>query len=130
MSPTIDHSAKKSPSPSSKSPDEPSTATMNNEEMLKHLINTALATRKTNSNSFLENLPASLMNNTMAASFATFLGQLTNKQILQQQQQVSTEKAPMVKRYKCSLCPHVSAWGGKRNISCICHALIIDDGFQ
>ncbi|UJR28965.1 hypothetical protein I4U23_010182 [Adineta vaga] len=84
----------------------------NSEEMLKQLINTAMATRKTNTtNSFLENLPTSLMNNNVAASLATLLGQLTNKQLLQQQQ-FQTEKAPLVKRYKCSLCSHVSAWGG------------------
>jgi len=83
--------------------------------MLKHLINTAMATRKTNaSNTFLENLPANLMNNNVAASLATLLGQLTNKQILQQQQQqqFQSEKAPLAKRYKCSLCSHISAWGG------------------
>lgn len=88
--------------------------------MLKHLINTAMATRKTNaSNPFLENLPASLMNNNVAASLATLLGQLTNKQLIQQQQQqqqeqqLQSEKIPLAKRYKCSLCPHISAWGGK-----------------
>jgi hypothetical protein len=81
--------------------------------MLKHLINTAMATRKTNaSNTFLENLPANLMNNNVAASLATLLGQLTNKQLLQQQQQFQSEKAPLAKRYKCSLCSHISAWGG------------------
>jgi hypothetical protein len=89
---------------------------VNNEEMLKHLINTAMATRKTNATTtFFENLPASLMNNNVAASLATLLGQLTNKQLLQQQQQqqIQAEKAPMIKRYKCSLCSHISAWGGK-----------------
>ena len=85
----------------------------NNEEMLKHLINTAMATRKTNtSNTLLENIPANLMNNNVAASLATLLGQLANKQ-LQQQQQFQSEKAPLAKRYKCSLCSHISAWGGK-----------------
>jgi signal recognition particle GTPase len=89
---------------------------VNNEEMLKHLINTAMATRKTNaSNTFLENLPANLMNNNVAASLATLLGQLTNKQLLQQQQQqqFQSEKVPLAKRYKCSLCSHISAWGGE-----------------
>jgi hypothetical protein len=90
---------------------------MNNEEMLKHLISTAMATRKTNAtNTFLENIPASLMTNNVAASLATLLGQLTNKQLVQQQQQqqqFQAEKAPLVKRYKCSLCSHISAWGGK-----------------
>ncbi|CAF3824104.1 unnamed protein product [Adineta steineri] len=92
---------------------------VNNEEMLKHLINTAMATRKTNAtNTFLENLPTSLMNNNVAASLATLLGQLSNKQLLQQQQQqqqqqqLQAEKAPLIKRYKCSLCSHISAWGG------------------
>jgi signal recognition particle GTPase len=87
---------------------------VNNEEMLKRLINTAMATRKTNaSNTFLENLPANLLNNNVAASLATLLGQLTNKQLLQQQQQqFQSEKTPLAKRYKCSLCSHISAWGG------------------
>ncbi|CAF1656333.1 unnamed protein product, partial [Adineta ricciae] len=84
---------------------------VNNEEMLKQLINTAMASRKTNaSNNFLENLPTSLMNNNVAASLATLLGQLTNKPL--PQQALHNEKAPLVKRYKCSLCSHVSAWGG------------------
>lgn len=85
-----------------------------NEEMLKHLINTAMATRKGNStpNNFLENLPANLLNNNVATSLANLLGQLTNKQLLQQPSPYQTEKAPLAKRYKCSLCPHVSAWGG------------------
>lgn len=88
------------------------TTNVNDEDVLKHLINTAMAARKSNTNgNFLENLPASLVNNNVAASLATLLGQLTNKQVLQQQMQ--TEKAPMSKRYKCSLCSHVSAWGGK-----------------
>ena len=88
---------------------------INNEEMLKHLINTAMASRKTNtSNAFLENIPANLINNNVAASLATLLGQLANKQLLQQQQQqFQSEKAPLAKRYKCSLCSHISAWGGK-----------------
>ncbi len=86
---------------------------VNNEEMLKHLINTAMATRKTNaSNTFLENLPANLINNNVAASLANLLGQLTNKQLLQQQS-FQSEKVPLAKRYKCSLCSHISAWGGK-----------------
>ena len=91
-----------------------------NEEMLKHLINTAMATRKgssnnnnNTSNTFLENLPANLLNNNVAASLANLLGQLTNKQLLQQSSPFQSEKAPLAKRYKCSLCPHVSAWGGK-----------------
>jgi signal recognition particle GTPase len=89
---------------------------VNNEEMLKRLINTAMATRKTNAtNTFLENLPTSLINNNVAASLANLLGQLTNKQLIQQQQQqFQTEKAPLIKRYKCSLCSHISAWGGKQ----------------
>ena len=90
--------------------------------MLKHLINTAMATRKTNiSNTFLESLPvdlmntnvADLMNSNVAASFVNLLGQLTNKQLLQSQQsQFQSEKTPLAKRYKCSLCSHISAWGG------------------
>ncbi|CAF1418017.1 unnamed protein product, partial [Adineta steineri] len=72
-----------------------------------------IVTRKTNTtNTFLENLPTSLMNNNVAASLATLLGQLSNKQLLQQQQQqqqqqqLQAEKAPVVKRYKCL---HISA---------------------
>ena len=85
---------------------------MNNEEMIQHLMSTAMALRRTNAtNTVLENLPASLMNNNVTASIATLLGQLTNRQLVQQQFQV--EKAPSVKRYKCSLCSHISAWGGK-----------------
>ena len=85
--------------------------------MLKHLINTAMATRKTNANNnFLENLPTALINNNVAASLATLLGQLTNKQVLQQQQQqMQADRAQTIKRYKCSLCSHVSAWGGKES---------------
>jgi hypothetical protein len=73
-----------------------------------------MATRKTNASStFLENLPTNLMSNNVAASLATLLGQLTNKQLIQQQQQqFQSEKAPLAKRYKCSLCSHISAWGG------------------
>ncbi|CAF3663935.1 unnamed protein product [Rotaria sordida] len=92
---------------------------LSNEEMLTRLINTAMTTRKLNAtNTFFENLPTSLMNNNVAASLATLLGQLTNKQLIQQQQQqqqqqqFQAEKAPLVKRYKCSLCSHISAWGG------------------
>ncbi|CAF3660680.1 unnamed protein product [Rotaria socialis] len=91
---------------------------LNNEEMLTRLINTAMTARKMNApNSFLENLPTSLMNNNVAATLATLLGQLTNKQLTQQQQQQQQqqcqgEKAPLAKRYKCSLCSHISAWGG------------------
>ena len=96
---------------------------LNHEEMLKQLINTAMTTRKTNTaNTFLENLPTAIVNNNnnnnnnnVAASLVTLLGQLNNKQLLQQQYQM--EKMPLVKRYKCSLCSHVSAWGGiKRKI--------------
>ena len=88
---------------------------LTDEEVLKQLINTAMASRKTNAtNNFLENIPASLINNNIAASLATLLGQLTNKQLLQQQQQqAQAEKAPTIKRYKCSLCSHISAWGGE-----------------
>ncbi|CAF4615425.1 unnamed protein product [Rotaria sp. Silwood1] len=90
---------------------------LSNEEMLTRLINTAMTTRKLNAtNTFFENLPTSLMNNNVAASLATLLGQLTNKQLIQQQQQqqqqLQGEKTPLVKRYKCSLCSHISAWGG------------------
>ncbi|CAF3748709.1 unnamed protein product [Rotaria magnacalcarata] len=89
---------------------------LNNEEMLTRLINTAMTARKMNApNSFLENIPASLMNNNVAATLATLLGQLTSKQLpqqQQQQQQYQGEKAPLTKRYKCSLCSHISAWGG------------------
>ena len=79
---------------------------INHEEILKQLINTAMTTRKTNT-TFVENLPTSLTNNNVTTSLATLFGRLNNKQ------QYQTEKMPLVKRYKCSLCSHISAWGGR-----------------
>ncbi|CAF0869992.1 unnamed protein product, partial [Didymodactylos carnosus] len=95
-----------------------------NEEMLRKLIKTAVSTRNHNQN---HQSPPKSINDPLSALFAntsgdtthnlstslqTLLGQLTNGSSCSISTSEQSNNKSIVKRYKCSLCDHASAWCG------------------
>ncbi|CAF1179950.1 unnamed protein product, partial [Didymodactylos carnosus] len=94
-----------------------------NEEMLRKLIKTAVSTRNQNNQSpptsnngslsgLFNNSTGDSTTNDLATSLQTLLGQLTNGNSNNFNTNEQNNNKSIVKRYKCSLCEHVSAWCG------------------